>query len=179
MKRIDFGCGASKKAGFIGVDTLNLPGVDVTHDLNSFPYPFESNYADEIWLDQVLEHLNNPLKVIEELYRIGKNGCKISIGVPYFRSFYSVIDPTHVNFFGVHWFNYFDPEHPLNQRYRYTDAKLKVNGIEFDREFKNGGISFIKKVFISFAEKHTNFYESKLSHLLPLNSLTFYLTVLK
>ena len=52
MKKLDLGCGRSKKAGFIGLDCLVLPGVDIVHDLTKFPYPFEDGLIDEIWMDQ-------------------------------------------------------------------------------------------------------------------------------
>ena len=180
MMKLDIGCGGSKKEGYLGVDQLFLPGVDIIHDLNKFPYPFSDGLVDEIWMDQVLEHLDQPVKVIEELYRICRDGALITIGVPYFRSFYSVIDPTHKNFFSTYWFNYFDPEHPFHQKYSYSKAKFKVNKIEFDREFKeNSTAGFLHKMLIKIAEKRPLFYESRLSHLFPLNSLTFHLTVLK
>lgn len=175
--KIDFGCGASKKEGFIGVDLLNLENVDVQHDLSQFPYPFDDDVADEIWLDQVVEHISNPMRVMEEVYRICKNDALVTVGVPYFRSFYSIIDPTHVNFFGVQWFDYFDPQSPLNQRYQYSSAKFRVENIQFDREFTNK--SFFHRHLVRFAEKRTKFYEAKLSHIFPLNSLTFHLRVLK
>lgn len=178
MIKLDVGCGGSKKDGFIGIDILPLEGVDIVHDLNVFPYPFEDNSIIEIWMDQVLEHLLNPINVVNELYRISQNGTKITIGVPYFRSFYSTIDPTHRNFFGTNWFNYFDPSHILCQKYRYSNSKFKVERIEFEREFKNE-MGYIRKEFIYLAENHPWFYEEKLSHLIPIHSLTFYLTVLK
>ena len=56
--KIDFGCGKSKKDGFIGVDILKLDEVDVVHDLNKKPYPFKDNVATEIYMDNVLEHLD-------------------------------------------------------------------------------------------------------------------------
>lgn len=176
--KIDIGCGSSKKYGFIGIDILDLQGVDIVHDLNAFPYPFNDNEVDEIWMDQVLEHLNEPIKVIEELHRICKNGASITIGVPYFRSFYATIDPTHKNFFGIYWFAYFDPAHSFCQKYQYSKARFRVNEIEFDREWK-GEIRFIHRMLVRFAEKYPSRYEAKLSHLFPLNSLTFHLEVIK
>jgi len=101
--KLDIGCGGQKKTGFIGVDILRLEGVDIVHDLTTFPYPFEDNSVDEIYMDNVLEHLPNPIKVIEEIWRISKPGTTITVAVPYFRSHYAFIDPTHVNFFGVNW----------------------------------------------------------------------------
>ncbi|MGN6559110.1 MAG: class I SAM-dependent methyltransferase [Candidatus Nitrosocosmicus sp.] len=179
MKRIDLGCGNSKKEGFIGVDSLPLSNVDIIHNLTDFPYPFEDNEIDEIWMDNVLEHIPQPVKVMEEIYRICKNGARLNIAVPYFRSFYAFIDPTHVNFFGVWWFNYFDPRHRFYHKYQYSKAQFKIERIEFDREFKNGKINFFRRKLISYANKHPEKYEARFSHLFPLNSLTFYLTVLK
>lgn len=180
MKKVDFGCGASKKTGYIGVDILKLDGVDIVHNLTIFPYPFEDNSVDEIWLDNVLEHLPNPMKVVEELWRISKNNTKIIIAVPYFRGHYAFIDPTHVNFFGVNWFNYFDPRHIFQTKMQYSHARLNVDKFVFDREWvENNTCGFFHKKLINFANRHPNIYEPKLSHLLPLNSLTFYLTVIK
>lgn len=176
--KIDIGCGSSKKDGYIGVDILDLPSVDIVHDLNTFPYPFNDNEIDEIWMDQVLEHLNEPMKVIEEFYRISKNGALVTIGVPYFRSFYATIDPTHKNFFGIYWFAYFDPTNPFCQKYQYSKARFIVKKVEFDREWK-GKMSFIHKILVRFAEKYPSRYEARLSHIFPLNSLTFYLEVTK
>lgn len=176
--RLDVGCGNSKKKGFIGIDIIPLEGVDIVHDLNQFPYPIDSNTIDEIWMDNVLEHLNKPMLVMEELYRICRSNAKVTIAVPYFRSFYAIIDPTHCNFFGVYWFNYFDPSHIFHKKYQYSKAQFKLEKLEFDREFKKN-MRFWHKALVKFAEKRPYSYESRLSHLFPLNSLTFYLKALK
>lgn len=180
MKKLDLGCGSSKKEGYIGVDVLPLKGVDIVHSLIQFPYPFEDNSIDEIWMDNVLEHLPNPVRVVEELHRICKPNAKVTICVPYFRSLYAFIDPTHVNFFSVQWFNYFDPKHEFQQRYQYSKATFNIDKLTFDREaVERNTIGFFKKIILWGATKQPNFYERKISHLYPLNSLTFYLTVLK
>lgn len=176
--KIDIGCGISKKEGFLGIDIIPSVGVDLVHDLNQFPYPFENTVASEIWMDNVLEHLEKPLLVLEELYRIAKNQTKITIAVPYFRSFYACIDPTHRNFFSVEYFNYFDPTHPFCQKYQYSKARFLVKKVEFDREWK-GKMSFTHRMLVRFAEKYPLKYEARLSHLFPLNSLTFHLEVIK
>ena len=180
MIKLDLGCGASKREGYIGVDSLELPGVDIVHDLTTFPYPFSENEVDEIIMDNVLEHLPQPLKVVEEIYRVCKNNAGVTIAVPYFRSYYATIDPTHVNFFGSNWFNYFDPTHPFQQKYQYSHAKFKVEKIAFDKVWvDNKNCSWFHKRLIKLAERKPEFYETRLSHLFPLNSLTFYLKVLK
>lgn len=178
MKKIDLGCGKSKKEGFIGIDNLDFPNIDIKYDLNKFPYPFKDDEIDEVWMDQVLEHLDEPLRVIEEIYRICKNNAKITIGVPYFRSFYSVIDPTHKNFFGINWFNYFNPDHLFFKKYSYLKVRFAIDKIEFDREFFNKR-GFFYKIIKKIANKYPGLYEHKISHLYPLNSLTFHLRVIK
>lgn len=176
--KIDFGCGKNKKSGFLGVDILKLEGVDIVHDLSITPYPFKNDIADEIWMDNVLEHINNPLKVIEELHRIGKNKCIINIAVPYFRSHYATIDPTHVNFFGINYFNYFNPDHFFCTGYEYSKARFRILSIEFDKEWI-GNETIFHKILRKFANKYPQKYESRLSHILPLNSLKFTLEVIK
>jgi predicted SAM-dependent methyltransferase len=175
--KLNIGCGNTSIDGFTGIDILPFENVKIVHDLNRFPYPIKDNEVEEIWMDQVLEHLNEPMQVVEELFRICKNGALITIGVPYFRSFYAIIDPTHKNYFGVNWFSYFDPSHILCQRYQYSKAKFVIERIVFDREFESKG--FFHRTLVYLANKYPTFYESKISHLLPLNSLTFNLKVLK
>lgn len=180
--KIDLGCGASKKAGFIGVDSLSITGVDITHDLNNVPYPFYDGQASEIWMDQVLEHLGDPLKTMEEIYRISAPNALVTIGVPYFRSVYSAIDPTHKNFFTSFWFHYFDEKKTFKQKYQYTKANFEILRIEFDREFKTKRSWFrfpLYRAVLFLAEKKPEFYEFKISHLFPLNSITFYLKAIK
>jgi len=175
--KLDIGCGNSKREGFVGLDVLKLPGVDIVHDLNVFPYPVASGTIEEVWMDQVLEHLAEPLKAMEEIHRICRPAAKVTVGVPYFRSRYAVIDPTHRNFFGVDWFAYFDPNHPFCKRYAYTSARFSVNRLIFDREFVRR--RWWRQLLINFAERNPARYEEKLSHLLPLHSMTFELTAVK
>ncbi len=179
--KLDLGCGARCRDGFTGVDCLKLDGVEVVHDLNALPYPFDDDSVDEIWLDQVIEHLQSPIRVVEELWRICRHDAIVHIGVPYFRSRYMAIDPTHVTAFSVSSFGYFDPEHALCQRYQYTHARFKVEEVEFDREWRESGSrngifhNFVRR----FGNKRPETYETRLSHLYPLNSLTFTLRALK
>lgn len=80
MNKYDLGCGSSKKKGFIGVDILKLKnGADIIHNLNEYPYPIDDGVADEIWMDNVLEHLENPLRAMEEVWRICKNNAKVTV----------------------------------------------------------------------------------------------------
>lgn len=101
------GCGKSKRPGFIGVDCHPLPGVDIVHDLNRFPWPLDNDCAEEIVLDNVIEHLPDTVAVLDELHRIAREGCRVEIIYPYWRSFGAYGDPTHVHYFNEFMIHYF------------------------------------------------------------------------
>ena len=84
--RLQLGCGNDPKSGWINHDAVQLPGVDVVHDLNDRPWPWPDNTVDEIWAKDVLEHLPDTLRTMEELYRITKPGASVYIAVPYWNS---------------------------------------------------------------------------------------------
>lgn len=87
-------------AGWINLDCMAHPGVEVVHDLNSdSDIPLGENTVDEFLIAHVLEHIPNTLKVMEKLYKIAKPNAKIVIACPYAFSDASIEDQTHVRFF--------------------------------------------------------------------------------
>jgi|SRR3989338_5434853 len=107
IKKLNLGCGKDVKEGYVNLDNIKLGGVDVVHDLNKFPYPFQDNHFDEIYTNHVLEHLTDLVRVMKELYRITKNNGVIRIKVPYFNCQGAYQDPTHKRFFTYVTFDYF------------------------------------------------------------------------
>jgi len=176
MKILDLGCGNKKFPGAIGIDINPLSDADVIHDLNKLPYPFKDSVFDEIIADNVIEHLDDVIKSMEELSRISKPGARIKIIVPYFRSRWAYIDPTHRHHFTVESFAYFDPHHIICKRYKYSKVRFKVEKVIFNERLKNG---VIKSAFVSIANRWPIGYEMYLSHVFPLDELTFYLVNLK
>ena len=170
--RIDLGCGKKKRAGSIGVDWSDQHDADVVHDLNVFPYPFESSIFDEIYIDNTLEHLDDVVRVMEEIHRICKPGGFVKVIVPYFRSVWACVDPTHKHFFTVESFSYYDPDHVICQRYDYTLTRFKTERIIFHEDLNRG---LIKRAVVYFANKSPLRYERFLSHFIPLDEITYYL----
>jgi SAM-dependent methyltransferase len=169
---LDLGCGKKKRIGAVGVDYSDRHNADIIHDLNVFPYPFKNSSVDQIFLDNVLEHLDSPIRVMEEIYRITKSGASIKIIVPYFRSRWAFIDPTHKNFFTVDSFSYFDPREIICKRYDYSSARFYIEKIIFNEMLNS---SLFKKIIIKLGNKYPRSYENYLSHLYPLDDITFYL----
>ncbi len=172
LRTLDLGCGKKKRDGAIGVDFSDRHAADVIHDLNVFPYPFKDEEFDEVFLDNVLEHLDDPIRVMEEVHRICKKQGTVKVIVPYFRSVWAFIDPTHKNFFTVDSFSYFDPRHPICHRYDYTPARFYVECIIFNETLSN---RLLKRVLIFIANRYPNKYEYYFSHLFPLDDITYYL----
>lgn len=95
--KIDVACGMAKKEGFVGMDISDIPGVDIVHDLNIYPWPIESNSVEEIYCSHYVEHVPELFKFFDELYRIMKTGAKAVLIAPYWNSMRAWQDPTHVN----------------------------------------------------------------------------------
>jgi SAM-dependent methyltransferase len=173
MKKIlDLGCGNTKRPNSIGVDFNSRTAADVVHDLNASPYPFEDLSFDEIYLDNCLEHLDDVILVMEQVHRICKTGGLVKVIVPYFRSLWAFGDPTHKKFFTVRSFEIFDIDSEVAKRYDYTRARFKIEKIVFNETLKN---SLIKKILLRVANRWPFRYEYYLSHLYPLDDLSFYL----
>ncbi|MCB0379922.1 MAG: class I SAM-dependent methyltransferase [Flavobacteriales bacterium] len=127
-KKLNLGCGTDIREGWINLDNFDDKRIDVKHDLETFPYPFEDNYFDEIIAVNVLEHIENPVRVIEELHRITAKNGKVTIRVPYYNSKDMGTDPTHKNFFSEHSLDYFDPSKKhCQERPYYSTARFSIN----------------------------------------------------
>jgi len=99
MKVLDLGCGREKVHGSIGVDYINHPSVDVVHDLDRSPYPFENDTFDAIYMNHCIEHMIDPRKTLEECMRIARPGCAVFIMMPHFTCASSYGDVTHRRYF--------------------------------------------------------------------------------
>ena len=164
----------------IGIDINPASEADVVHDLNRFPYPFADSTFDEIHADNSLEHLEDAVRVMEELHRIGKPGSLIKIIVPYFRARWAFVDPTHRHFFTIDSFGYFDPGHPFSKLYRYSPARFTTEKIRFNEKITERGPLKPLRIFLkALANRWPARYEAYLSHLFPLDELTFYLRTVK
>ena len=171
MKKIlDLGCGSHKQQNAFGVDSINFYGVDLVHDLNKTPYPLKSDDWDVIYLDNVLEHLDNTFLILEEVHRLLKPGGECRIYVPYFRSHWSFMDPTHIRHFSAKSLLYLDKDSHISNRYSYTSYRFTTKTIAFDMRQRG---SMLWRLIRFVANRKPNFYEAKLSHLFPLNELYF------
>ncbi len=106
---VDLGCGPKKMKGAVGMDIVGIPGiVDVVADM-TVGLPFKDNSLDGIYAFHVLEHFDNFLAVMEEIWRVCKHGGRAFIKVPHASSPYMTWkDPTHRRGLTLATFDYFD-----------------------------------------------------------------------
>ena len=93
--KLDIGCSSKKLPGYTGMDFIAQEGVDIVHDLESFPWPIESGIVEDINASHVMEHLKpwTLIPVMNECHRVMDKGGKMDIRTPYGAAY--AFDPTH------------------------------------------------------------------------------------
>ena len=164
MTVLDLGCGAKKTAGSIGADRCPLPGVNVLADLTHFPYPFATGSIDRIHMNHVLEHMDNPVDVLTELWRISKDGAEVHIRVPHYTGPYAWKDPTHRRSFTSESFDYFGG----NSYSYYTPARFAVRTLRLQYMMTPPGrrlYRWLAALAQSLLTRHPTFFERYLAYL--------------
>lgn len=123
MVKLNLGCGDKYLKGYINTDNNKSIKADKYFDLNSLPYPFKDNFADVILMDNVLEHLDDIISIMNELHRVVKPTGLIEIYLPYGKSDGALQDPTHKHYFTERSMNYFEIGNPYGY---YTKKKFKI-----------------------------------------------------
>jgi len=122
MQRLNIGSGTDYREGWINLDYNPKYKPEVVWDLTKLPLPFEDSTFDEIIMIHVLEHFHDPLLLVNEMWRIGKAGCKITIKVPHWSCHFSAGDLTHHHRFSSREFSHFN----LDKVYYNKEIDFKV-----------------------------------------------------
>jgi ubiquinone/menaquinone biosynthesis C-methylase UbiE len=109
-------------AGAINVDYNPKVNPDVVADFEK-PLPFKDNSVEEIQCIHTLEHIEDAVGLIEEMWRVCKPNAKIIVEVPYYKSSLAYCDLTHKHYFCESSFGHFTEGHPQNY---YSRARFKV-----------------------------------------------------
>jgi len=106
LTRLDLGCSRYKTSGYLGVDIARVPGVDVIGDARRLP--FKTSSLDGIFSHHCIEHIDDQLAVISELWRICRDGAEIHIVVPHFSNPSYYDDLTHHFKYSTRSFEHYD-----------------------------------------------------------------------
>ncbi len=177
LKVLHIGCGKTKLPGAVGVDLLRLPGVDVVHNLDVRPWPFPDNIFDVVVAQAVLEHLDDIVGTMEEVWRISKNGASVVINVPYFRHPDAFGDLTHKHFFTSQSMDHFIAHTKTSDLYEYTKALFERRGFWYG--WPGPGKNTFTRVIKRWMHKHPHLYDTYFSLLAPTKIVVWELGVKK
>ena len=170
---LELGCGRAKTRGRIGIDSIELPEVDIVADLNE-GLPFVADQTiDEIHAHHVLEHVENFVGLLGEIVRVLKPHGKAYVTVPHFSNPYFYSDYTHRRFFGLYTFYYFvDEAHQLSRKVPDFYTKIRIGILSqrlvFKSPFNTHSLyrRVLGKVF-NLSSRTQDFYEGNLCYLFP------------
>jgi SAM-dependent methyltransferase len=152
---LDLGCGSKKYPGAVGVDISADTDADIVHDLDVFPWPLQDNSFDHVLMQDVIEHVAEPYRVMAELHRICRPGARIQMRTPHFSSVLAYTDPTHKHYFaGQAMYALAEPgfEHYTQVRFRVVRVKLDLWA-----PYRVLGIGIIANRAMAFYEKYLAF----------------------
>jgi len=115
---LDIGCGKEKHPGAIGLDMNSGVNPDVVFEITRGALlPFDDNSFDKIWMQDVLEHLDNIPWALSELHRVAKPNSLIEARYPHFSSVNNFNDSTHVRRMGLRALEHYDPTKEYGKKY--------------------------------------------------------------
>lgn len=123
---IDLGSGPRKLPGVFGFDLYLREGVDVVCDLER-DLPIKADAVDVMLCSHVMEHIRNFVPLMEEIYRVCRDGAEVRISVPYYTSKGAFRDPTHVRYFTEDTFQHFEPPtYGVKTDFRIEEVKFDL-----------------------------------------------------
>lgn len=152
---LDVGCGSAKIPGAVGIDISPDTDADIVHDLNVFPYPLEDSSFDHVVMQDVIEHVQDPIRVVEELHRILRPDGRLQLRTPHFSSALAYGDPTH-----VHYYSAMAIRSLASPRFaHYTYARFRIVHVTLDLwlPFRVSGVERLANRFPDAYEKYFAF----------------------
>lgn len=147
-KILDIGCGGNRVPNSIGIDIDPNVNPDIVHNLNHYPFPLESNKFDKIYAKHIIEHLDDPISFVKEIFRLLKPGGIAFIATPHFSSYVAYSEPQHKLFY-----SYF----LLTNVSRGLNIKVLNQEITFFKFHRAIGLSFLINKFPRTYEKFWTF----------------------
>ncbi len=170
---LELGCGPNKTPGRIGIDRIDLPGVDIVADIDEGLGFLPDGSVDAIYSESFFEHVSNLEALVREVARVLKPDGYNWLFVPHFSNPYYYSDYTHKSFFGLYTLRYFcGDEDQLRRKVPnfYSDVRIRVVSQRLIF-FSNFAVTrWLKKVFQKVINSSTwlqEFYEENLCYLIP------------
>jgi hypothetical protein len=115
--RLNLGCGFNSIPGFLNVDRSPVCHPDLVFDLETQPWPWETNSVREVLFYHAMEHMGGDSQVflglIRELYRVCAPNARVRVVTPHPRHDDFINDPTHVRIVTPDLLSLFDRQRNL------------------------------------------------------------------
>lgn len=108
--RMNVGCGRNTMEGWVNLDSVRLPGVDIVCDLDNLrarPIDLQDGTVELFLLSHVIEHIRDSLGLMQELWRLALPDAVAVIRVPHGATDDAWEDPTHVRPYFPNSFGFF------------------------------------------------------------------------
>ncbi|MBI3128387.1 MAG: class I SAM-dependent methyltransferase [Candidatus Tectomicrobia bacterium] len=106
MRTLDVGCGRAKAPGAVGLDLNPAADADVRGDASRDGLPFREGAFGRVVIRHIIEHVESPLRLLEEIHRVSRDGAEVEGVTPHFSNPCSFADPTHRHHFSVQLFGF-------------------------------------------------------------------------
>ena len=119
---LNVGCGRNIKEGWLNLDSAALPGIDLVCDLENLrekPIDLPDETVEHFLLSHLIEHIQDSLGVMQELWRLATPNAIAVIRVPHGGSDDAWEDPTHVRPYFHGSFGYFSQPYYWRADYGY------------------------------------------------------------
>jgi len=171
VRTLNIGCGRVHREGAVNLDVSPDVGADVVHDLNRLPWPFEDGEFGQIYAYDVLEHVDDVPRVLEEIHRVSERGATLHVTVPHFSSANAFTDLTHRHYFSWKSFDPFFAGHVLDF---YSRARFRRQSTRIS--FYPG---LVNRLVFRLANRFPERYERRWAWMFPAWFLYYELEVVK
>ena len=173
--KINLGCGKDILRGYLNVDIIKQDGVDLVMDIEKTPWPIKTNSISKIYCSHTLEHVQDIIKTMKEIWRISIGGGLVKIRVPHFSCGVYHRDITHKRPFSYYSMDYFCD---ASINYKHNDGKLfkiKKRELNYTRLSQTWLNTFINPI-INLAP---GLYERFFCWIFPCSEVIYTLEVIK
>ena len=155
--RLHLGCGRKILEGYINVDIVEGPGVDVLCDV-ARGIPFPDCVFDEVLAVDFIEHIPpvRSIALMNDIWRVLRPGGVFKIHVPAAPGITAFQDPTHVSFWNEESFTYYEDGHRRRELYgvyygitaRFRRRRLRRARNLWTRFFTTFDFSYLNNILL-------------------------------
>lgn len=179
--KLDLGCGRQKRGEeYIGVDALDIEGVDLVGDVLEVLAAIPDGVIEEVFASHFLEHVDDVEGLLLEIARVVRVGGKVEIVVPHFSNAYFYSDLTHLHPFGLYSFAYLLPDSPFRRQVPSYGTTVPFGLDSVRLEFKSPRPFFVRyalkrtiQIVVNLSRWSQEFYEENLAFVLPCYQIRF------